>query len=77
MYQEWTAASVFAVAVTNARFLGMGGINKAEAAIQAILNTRRGRPTVLEGALDPELSKAWAYIAILANYQGGFTLQYN
>ncbi len=77
MYQEWMAALVFAVAVTNACLLGMGGVDKAEAAIQAILNPQRGGPTTLEGALDPELSKAWAYIAILANYQLGFTLLYN
>ena len=55
----------------------MGGVNKAEAAIQAILNLRRGGPTALEGALDPELSKARAYIAILVDYQLGFTLLYN
>ncbi len=52
----------------------MGGVNKAEAAIQAILNPQRDGPTVLEGALDLELSKAWAYIAALVNYQLGFTL---
>ncbi len=74
VYQKRTAASVFAVAVTNARLLGMGGADEAEAAIQAILNPRRGGPTVLEGTLDPELSKARAYIAVLANYQLGFTL---
>jgi hypothetical protein len=77
VYQEQTVASVFVVAVTNAHLLGMGGINKAEAAIQAILNPRRGGPTALEGALDPELSKARAYVAILADYQLGFTLLYN
>jgi hypothetical protein len=38
VYQERTAASLLAVTVTNARLLGMGGINKAEAAIQAILS---------------------------------------
>jgi hypothetical protein len=31
----------------------------------------------LEGALDPKLSKARAYIAVLADYQLGFTLLYN
>jgi hypothetical protein len=31
----------------------------------------------LEGALDPEASKAKAYIAVLANYQGEFTMLYN
>ncbi len=72
VYQEWTVASVFMVAVTNACLLGMGGIDKAEGAIQAILNPWRGGPTALEGALDPELSKAWAYITILADYQLGF-----
>jgi hypothetical protein len=77
VYQEQTAASVFAVVVTNACLLGMGGIDEAEAAIQAILNLRRGGPTALEGALDPELSKARAYIAVLADYQLGFTLLYN
>jgi hypothetical protein len=77
VYQEWTAASVFVVAVTNPHLLGMGSVNKAEVAIQAILNPRRGGPTALERKLDPELSKAWAYIAILANYQLGFTLLYN
>jgi hypothetical protein len=77
VYQEWTVASVFAVAVTNARLLGMGGVDEAEAAIQAILSPRRGGPTALEGTLDPEASKARAYIAILANHQGGFTLLYN
>jgi hypothetical protein len=77
VYQERTAASVFAAAVTNAHLLGMEGVNKAEAAIQAILNPWRGGPTALEGALDPELSKARAYIAILADYQLGFTLLYN
>jgi hypothetical protein len=77
VYQEQMAVSVFAVVVTNARLLGMGGVNKAEAAIQAILNLRRGGPTALEGALDPELSKARAYIAILVDYQLGFTLLYN
>jgi hypothetical protein len=77
VYQEQTAASVFAVAVTNTCLLGMGSVDKAEAAIQAILNPWRGGPTALEGALDPELSKARAYIAILADYQLGFTLLYN
>jgi hypothetical protein len=77
MYQERTAASVFAVAVTNTHLLGMGGINEAEVAIQAILNPRRGGQTALEGALDPELSKAWAYIPVLADYQLGFTLLEN
>jgi hypothetical protein len=57
VYQEQTAASVFMVAVTNARFLGIGGVDKAEAAIQAILNPQRGGLTALEGAFDPELSK--------------------
>jgi hypothetical protein len=77
VYQEQMAASVFAVVVTKAHFLGMGGINKAEAAIQAILNPWRGGPMALEDALDPELSKARAYIAILADYLLGFTLLYN
>jgi hypothetical protein len=71
------AASVFMLAVTNARLLGMGGVNKAEAAIQVILNPRRGGTTALEGALDLELSKALAYITVLADYQLGFTLLYN
>ncbi len=31
----------------------------------------------LGGALDPDLSKAREYIAVLANYQLGFTLLYN
>jgi hypothetical protein len=56
VYQEQTAASVSAVVVTNACLLGMGGVDKAKAAIQAILNPRRGGLTALEGALDPELS---------------------
>jgi hypothetical protein len=77
VYQERTAASVFAVAVTNARLFGMGGIDEAKAAIQAILIPWKGRLTALEGALDLEASKAWAYIAVLADYQGGFTLLYN
>jgi hypothetical protein len=55
VYQEQTAASVFAVVVTNACLLGMGGVDKAEAAIQAILNPWRGGPGVLKGALNPEL----------------------
>jgi hypothetical protein len=33
VYQERTAASVFAVAVTNACLLGMGSVDEAEAAI--------------------------------------------
>jgi hypothetical protein len=77
VYQERTAASVFMVSVTNAHLLGMGGVDKAEAAIQAILNPCRGGPMALEGALDPEPSKARAYIAILADYQLRFTLPYN
>ncbi len=77
VYQERMAVSVFAVVVTNAHLLGMGGINKTEAAIQAILNPQRGGLTALESALDPELPKAWAYIAILADYQLGFTLLNN
>jgi hypothetical protein len=77
VHQEWMAASVFVVVVTYARLRGMGSIDEADAAIQAILNPRRGGPMALEGPLDPELSKAWACITILANYQLGFTLLYN
>ncbi len=77
VYQERTVASVFMVAVINAHLLGMGGVDKAEAAIQAILNPRKGGPMALEGALDPKLSKARAHITILADYQWGFTLLYN
>ncbi len=40
VYQERTVASVFVVAVTNACLHGMGSVDKAEAAIQAILRRR-------------------------------------
>jgi hypothetical protein len=57
VYQERTAALVFAVAVSNARFRGKEGINKAEAAIEDILTPQKGGPMALESALDPNTSK--------------------
>jgi hypothetical protein len=77
MYQERTAALVFAVAVSNARLRGKEGIDEAEAAIDNILTPRKGGPTVLENALDLDASKTRAYIAVLAENDGGFTLMYN
>ncbi len=77
VYQERTAASVFAVAVSNARLRGKEGINEAEAAIDNILTPRKGGPTALESALDSDASKTRAYIAVLAENDGGFTLMYN
>jgi hypothetical protein len=77
VYQERTAASVFVVAVSNARLRGKEGIDKAEAAIDNILTPRKGEPTALESALDPDVSKTRAYIAVLAENDGGFTLMYN
>jgi hypothetical protein len=77
VYQERTAALVFAVAVSNARLRGKEGIDKAEAAIDNILTPQKGGPTALESALDPDASKIRAYIAVLAENDGGFTLMYN
>jgi hypothetical protein len=74
VYQERTAASVFAVVVSNARLRGKVGINKAKAAINNILTPRKGGPMVLESALDPDVSKTRAYITVLAENDGGFTL---
>jgi hypothetical protein len=77
VYQERTAASVFAVAVSNARLRGKGCIDEAEAAIKDILTPRKGGPTALESALDLDASKTRAYIAFLAENDRGFTLMYN
>jgi hypothetical protein len=77
VYQERTAALVFAVAVSNARLRGKECINKAEVAIKDILTPRKGGPTALESALDPDASKTRAYIAVLAENDRGFTLMYN
>ncbi len=71
------AASVFAVAVSNARFRGKEGIDKCEAAIEDILTPQKGGPTALESALDPDVSKIRAFIAVLAENDRGFTLMYN
>jgi hypothetical protein len=77
VYQERTAALVFAVAVSNARLRGKGCIDEAEAAIKDILTPQKGGPTALESALDPDASKTRAYIAVLAENDRGFTLMYN
>jgi hypothetical protein len=77
VYQERTAALVFAVAVSNARLRGKGCIDEAKVAIEDILTPRKGGPTALESALDPDASKTRAYIAILAENDRGFTLMYN
>ncbi len=77
VYQERTAASVFAVAVSNARLRAKGCIDEAEAAIKDILTPRKGGPMALESALDPDVSKTRAYIAVLAENDRGFTLMYN
>ncbi len=77
MYQERTAALVFVVAVSNAHLRGKEGIDEAEAAIKDILTPRKGGPTALESALDPDASKTQAYIAVLAENDRGFTLTYN
>ncbi len=77
VYQERTAALVFAVVVSNARLQGKGCINEAEAAIEDILTPRKGGPTALESALDPDASKTQAYIAVLAENDRGLTLMYN
>jgi hypothetical protein len=57
VYQERTAALVFAVAVSNARLRGKECIDKAKVAIEDILTPRKGGPTALESALDPDASK--------------------
>jgi hypothetical protein len=57
VYQERTAALIFAVVVSNARLRGKECINEAEAAIEDILTLWKGGPTALESALDPDASK--------------------
>jgi hypothetical protein len=77
VYQERTAASVFVMVVSNARFRGKESINEAKAAIEDILTPQKGGQTALESALDPDASKTRAYIAVLAENDRGFTLMYN
>jgi hypothetical protein len=57
VYQERMAASVLAVAVSNAHLWGKEGIDEAEAAIDNILTPQKGGPTALESALDSDASK--------------------
>ncbi len=77
VYQERTAALVFAVAVPNAPLQGKECIDEAEVEIKDILTPRKGGPTALESALDLDASKTRAYIVILAENDRGLTLMYN
>jgi hypothetical protein len=61
VYQERTAALVFAVAVSNARLWGKKCIDEAKAAIKDILTLRKGGPTALESALDPDFKNLSIY----------------